>query len=53
MGPQDVRLPPELSQRLARRAAELLPLGSLLDDPAEATAEQQREVDRALRDAQR
>jgi glutamate/tyrosine decarboxylase-like PLP-dependent enzyme len=42
MGPQDVRLPPELAQRLARRAAELLPLGSLLDDRAEATAEQQR-----------
>src|SRR5258706_3902753 len=42
MGPQDVRLPPELAQRLARRAGELLPLGSLLDDRAEATAEQQR-----------
>src|SRR4030088_108523 len=42
MGPQDVRLPPELAQRLARRAAELLPVASLLDDPAEATAEQQR-----------
>jgi glutamate/tyrosine decarboxylase-like PLP-dependent enzyme len=42
MGPQDVRLPPELAQRLARRAAELLPLGSLLDDPAGATTEQQR-----------
>src|SRR6476469_5419793 len=42
MGPQDVRLPPELAQRLARRAAELLPLGSLVDAPAGATAEQQR-----------
>src|SRR6476661_1985043 len=42
MGPQDVRLPPELAQRLARRAAELLPLGSLVNASAGAPAEQQR-----------
>src|SRR3977135_310024 len=42
MGPGAVRLPPELGQRLARRAAELLPLGSLLDDRAEAPSQQQR-----------
>jgi glutamate/tyrosine decarboxylase-like PLP-dependent enzyme len=42
MRPQDVRLPPELARRLADRAAELLPLGSLLDDRAEAAAEQRR-----------
>jgi glutamate/tyrosine decarboxylase-like PLP-dependent enzyme len=32
MGPQDVRLPDALSERLAARAQELLPLGSLLED---------------------
>jgi glutamate/tyrosine decarboxylase-like PLP-dependent enzyme len=32
MGPEDVRLPDELGQRLARRAGELLPLGNLLED---------------------
>jgi glutamate/tyrosine decarboxylase-like PLP-dependent enzyme len=32
MGPEDVRLPDSLSERLAARAQELLPLGSLLED---------------------
>ena len=32
MGPHDVRLDPELAQRLARRAAALAPLGSLSSD---------------------
>src|SRR5436190_2769380 len=32
MGPEDVRLPDALSERLAARAQELLPLGSLLED---------------------
>src|SRR2546430_7422157 len=32
MRPQDVRLPPDLAERLALRAAELLPLGSLSID---------------------
>jgi glutamate/tyrosine decarboxylase-like PLP-dependent enzyme len=32
MGPQDVRLPDSLSERLAARAQELLALGSLLED---------------------
>jgi glutamate/tyrosine decarboxylase-like PLP-dependent enzyme len=32
MRPQDVRLPPELADRLARRAPELLELGSLRDE---------------------
>jgi glutamate/tyrosine decarboxylase-like PLP-dependent enzyme len=32
MGPEDVRLPGELSDRLARRAGELLALGSLMED---------------------
>jgi glutamate/tyrosine decarboxylase-like PLP-dependent enzyme len=32
MGPEDVRLPGELSERLARRAGELLALGSLMED---------------------
>lgn len=35
MRPQDVRLPPELAERLALRAAELLPLGSLSTDGRE------------------
>src|SRR6478609_3403131 len=39
MGPQDVRLPPELAQRLARSAAELLPLGSLVNASAAELAE--------------
>src|SRR5690242_2401974 len=37
MRPQDVRLPPELAERLALRAAELLPLGSLSTDGREAS----------------
>ncbi len=37
MRPQDVRLPPALADRLAGRAAALLPLGSLLEDRAEAS----------------
>src|SRR4030088_76371 len=37
MRPQDVRLPPELAERLALRAAELLPLGSLSSDRREAS----------------
>ena len=37
MRPQDVRLPPELAERLALRAAELLPLGSLSTDRREAS----------------
>jgi glutamate/tyrosine decarboxylase-like PLP-dependent enzyme len=37
MRPQDVRLPPELAERVARRAAELLPLGSLSSDRREAS----------------
>jgi glutamate/tyrosine decarboxylase-like PLP-dependent enzyme len=37
MRPQDVRLPPELAERLAFRAAELLPLGSLSTDHREAS----------------
>src|SRR3954454_22944154 len=32
MGPEDVRLPDAMSERLAARAAALLPLGSLLED---------------------
>src|SRR3954447_24668888 len=32
MGPEDVRLPDSLSERLAARAQELLPLGSLMED---------------------
>jgi glutamate/tyrosine decarboxylase-like PLP-dependent enzyme len=32
MGPEDVRLPDSLSERLASRAQELLPLGSLMED---------------------
>jgi glutamate/tyrosine decarboxylase-like PLP-dependent enzyme len=41
MRPQDVRLPPALAQRLARRAAELLPLGSLSAERQE-TSEAER-----------
>ncbi|HEV7773132.1 MAG TPA: hypothetical protein VGO48_07605, partial [Conexibacter sp.] len=37
MRPQDVRLPSELTERLALRAAELLPLGSLSSDRREAS----------------
>src|ERR1700704_6567089 len=37
MRPQDVRLPPELAERVARRAAQLLPLGSLSTDGHEAS----------------
>jgi glutamate/tyrosine decarboxylase-like PLP-dependent enzyme len=37
MGPEDVRLPDSLSERLAARAQELLPLGSLLEDEHPAT----------------
>jgi glutamate/tyrosine decarboxylase-like PLP-dependent enzyme len=37
MPPQDVRLPPTLAQRLGRRAAELLPLGSLSAERREAS----------------
>ena len=32
MGPENVRLPDALSERLAARAQQLLPLGSLMDD---------------------
>src|SRR4051794_37351970 len=35
MGPEDVRLPDAMSERLAARAAALLPLGSLLADEHE------------------
>src|SRR5258705_10218228 len=42
MRPEAARPPRELARGFARRAAELLPLGSLLDDPAGTTAEQQR-----------
>ena len=42
MGPEDVRLSDELSERLARRAAQLLPLGSLLcDEHAPAPGERE------------
>src|SRR4051794_15714420 len=41
MGPEDVRLPDELSERLARRAAQLLPLGSLLEDEHDAAPAEQ------------
>ena len=37
MRPQDVRLPPQLAERLARRAPELLRLGALADDSHEAS----------------
>ena len=37
MRPQDVRLPPQLAERLARRAPELLRLGALADDSREAS----------------
>src|SRR3954452_9126516 len=40
MGPEDVRLPDELSSRLARRAAQLLPLGNLLEDEHAGTPEE-------------
>ncbi|MDX6661294.1 MAG: hypothetical protein QOJ55_2116, partial [Solirubrobacteraceae bacterium] len=42
MRPQDVRLPPELAERLAPRAAELLPLGSLSTDRREASEAERR-----------
>jgi glutamate/tyrosine decarboxylase-like PLP-dependent enzyme len=42
MRPQDVRLPPELTERLARRAEALLPLGSLLDERREAPASERQ-----------
>src|SRR6267142_16782 len=35
MGPEDVRLPDAMSERLAARASALLPLGSLLDEQHE------------------
>src|SRR3954454_12125242 len=41
MGPEDVRLPDELSERLARRAAQLLPLGSVLEDEHDAAPAEQ------------
>src|SRR3954471_16091324 len=42
MGPEDVRLPDAMSERLAARAAALLPLGSLLaDEHTAAPGEQQ------------
>src|SRR5437763_763255 len=37
MRPQDVRLPPQLAERLARRAPELLRLGALDEDSREAS----------------
>ena len=37
MRPQDVRLPPQLAERLARRAPELLRLGALAEDSREAS----------------
>src|SRR5881275_949525 len=37
MRPQDVRLPPQLAERLARRAPELLRLGTLAEDGREAS----------------
>jgi glutamate/tyrosine decarboxylase-like PLP-dependent enzyme len=45
MRPQDVRLPPDLAARLARRAAELLPLGSLLADRHEPTAVEREAIE--------
>src|SRR3954467_5517802 len=52
MGPEDVRLPDALSERLAARAQELLPLGSLLADahePAPGEREALAELARRLR----
>src|SRR3954453_10575480 len=52
MGPEDVRLPDELSERLARRAAQLLPLCSPLggeDDAAPAEQEALAELADRLR----
>jgi glutamate/tyrosine decarboxylase-like PLP-dependent enzyme len=43
MGPEDVRLPGELGDRLARRARELLRLGSLLEE-AHPAARDEREA---------
>ena len=37
MRPQDVRLPPQLAEQLARRAPELLRLGALAEDSREAS----------------
>ena len=45
MRPQDVRLPRPQAKRLARRAGELLPLGSLLADRGEPAAAQQSALD--------
>src|SRR4051795_4576204 len=40
MGPEDVRLPDAMSERLAARAAALLPLGSLLTDEHDSAPEE-------------
>src|SRR3954452_6712783 len=52
MGPEDVRLPDAMSERLAARAQALLPLGSLLEDeraPAAAELDALAELSERLR----
>ena len=41
MGPRDVRLPESMAGRLAERAAQLLPLGTALEDEHTPTADEQ------------